>query len=113
MILRSHPKNWEHRPVQQALELFGQANGRDGLVERVKRPSKKSWLLAGGDDGTTFLDPLVAPVLIDAIRNPQRTQCPPPGIRVEACIDAVQDGPIGVRVTPVPRVKRSGGLTPS
>ena len=100
MVLRGHPENGEHRPGQQTLEPLCQTNRRNALVESIKRAPQEPGLLAGRDDHTSLLDPSVEALRVEALRNRQRPESPPSGIRIESCVDSVQEGTIGLRVLP-------------
>ena len=113
MILRSHPEDREYRPAQQVLESLRQANRRDALVERVKGAAKESRLLAGRDDDSALLGPSVEPLFVDAIGNLQCPERTPSGVRIEASVDAVEEGAIGLRVLPGARVEGGDGFAPA
>ena len=67
--------------------------------------------MAGRDHDTAFCNPSLDPLLVDAIGDRQCPEGPPSGVRIEACVDAVQESTIGVRVLPGPRVEGSRRLT--
>ena len=68
--------------------------------------------MAGRDHDTAFFNPSVEPPLVDAIGDRQCPEGPASGVRIEARVDAVQEGTIGARALPGPRVEGSYRLTP-
>lgn len=69
--------------------------------------------MAGGDDDAAFLDPAIEPLLIDAFGNLECPEGAPSGVRVEPCVDTVQDGAISLRVLPGPGVEGRRRLAPA
>ncbi len=70
-------------------------------------------MLAGRDDDAPFLNPPLEPLRPDGLRNRQRPESTASGIRIEPCVDAVQERTIGLRVLPRPRVEGTNGFTPT